>query len=697
MPSLYFAEGVPYVLVNIVSVVMYKKLGVSNTNIAFWTSLLSLPWVLKPLWGPLVDMYWTKRLWFLAMQFLMAFGSLGVAAFMQLPFWWAASLTALGVIALFSATHDIAADGFYMLGLDQKDQSFFVGIRSTFYRIAMVTGQGVLVIVAGMIEVGTDPNPAQFTVHAVPKGAMVEQVAAQPLKGERLIVEPATISIAADTTAPVRISLASAPETTVVITNSRMAANVFLGFFNAGPETVVSLVSGERMEFSPENWSKPQDVVLRVDAKLAKPVDVHVKAAVPKLFRTWTMCFGAMGLIYLLLALYHTAIVPKPAIDRSVVQGQTPPFVQAAGTLFITMAFPVVVFVTLFYGFPGLVSSVVSLTGSQLTTASAVVFAVVIAAMAGLFGMGLSTGAKERKSGGSIIDLVPVLVLLGLMFVGLNPMLDSAAKGIGWKVRPELLTFVTNALIVAIMFFFFQPSGICHSAGTAFHGAAKLSGIPFDEVFVSFFKKPGIVRMIIFLLVYRIGEAMLVKMSAPFLLDTREKGGMGLTAAQYGIAYGTVGVFTMMAGGILGGLIAARTGLKKCIFWFCLILNLPHAFYLVLAYLQPENFLLTVFCVAGETFGYGLGFTAYMIYMLYIAGEGEHKTSHFALSTGFMALSMMLPGMISGAIQDSMANAFGHYGYVFFFVFVLLLAIPSLAVVFIIPLDAEFGKKHKSS
>ena len=150
IPTLYFAQGIPYVAVMTVSVIMYKRFGLSNTDIALYTSWLYLPWVIKPFWSPIVDILKTKRWWIVTMQLLIGAGLAGIALTLPTPFYFKASLAFFWLLAFSSATHDIAADGFYMLGLDDSQQSFFVGIRSTFYRLAMITGQGLLIILAGL-------------------------------------------------------------------------------------------------------------------------------------------------------------------------------------------------------------------------------------------------------------------------------------------------------------------------------------------------------------------------------------------------------------------------------------------------------------------------------------------------------------------------------------------------------------------
>ena len=402
IPTLYFAEGVPYILINTVSVICYKKMGIDNAQIAFWTSWLYLPWVLKMFWGPLVDNISTKRNWIIYTQLFMA-GCLGFVAFtLHLPVYFTVSLIAFTIGAFVSATHDIAADGLYLLALNKEDQAFFVGIRSVFYRIAMIFGSGLLVYLAGQFEVSLNNIPL-----------------------------------------------------------------------------------------------------------------------------SWTIVFGISAFIFLLIFIYHRFILPYPQSDKPRV-------------------------------------------------------------------------SKERN--------------------------------------------------------------------------------PYVKIFAQYFSQKRIWAILLFILFYRFGEAMLVKLASPFLLDKHEVGGLGLSTSEVGIVYGTVGVICLILGGIVGGWIISKYGLKKCIWSFALILNVPHVAYLYMAYAQPP-IQLAFPLVAIEQFGYGFGFTAFMVYLMYIS-KGEYKTSFFAISTGIMALGMMIPGLISGYIQQAV-------GYKFFFIIVLLMAIPGLLTLFFIPFEED--------
>ena len=400
IPTLYFVEGIPYFIVNTISLIMFKDMGMDNGTLSLLTSLISLPWVVKPLWSPFVDIFRSKRWWIVTMQVLML-AAIGLIAATVRMSTFTLTLILFIVAAFASATHDIAADGFYMLALDKRQQSAFVGIRSTFYRIASVFGQGVLVVMAGMLEKRLGDIPAAWSV-------------------------------------------------TMIVSASILA----------------------------------------------------------------------------LMALYHAFILPRPADDRN---------------------------------------------AGEVRTAADVV--------------------RE-----------------------------------------------------------------------------------FGEAFASFFRKKGIWIAIAFMLLYRLPEAFSVKMLFPFFRDPVEAGGLGFTTDMYGVVFGTFGVIALLAGGILGGLAAARLGLRKCLWPMALSLALPCAVYLYMSIAQPESLWTVGACVVFDQFGYGFGFSAYMLYMMHFS-EGPMKTSHYAICTAFMALSMMLPGLVAGYLQEAL-------GYVGFFILVMLCCLATFFVTF---------------
>lgn len=421
VPTLYFAEGLPYFIVNNISVVMFKNMGMPNGMLALYTSLLYLPWVIKPLWSPFVDILRTKRWWIKGMQVLMSLAMLSLPfllpegsgeAIAHTPLFFV-TMSLFWVTAFASATHDIAADGFYMLALDPGDRAEFVGIRSTFYRLSSVFGQGILVAMAGVIETRTS--------------------------------------------------------------------------------------------------------------------DVHI---------AWKLTLLLSAVIFAVMTLYHTWSLPKPSED----------------------------------------------TKSDKTSAADIV--------------------RE-----------------------------------------------------------------------------------FGRTFSTFFRKKHILTAVLFMLLYRFPEAFLLKMVNPFMLDPVEQGGLGMSTEAVGLIYGTIGVAALTVGGVLGGIAASRWGLKKSLWPMAASLTLPCLSFVFLAAFQPESIWITGACVALDQFGYGFGFTAYMLYLMYFS-EGEYKTAHYSLCTGFMALSMMLPGLVAGYIQEAV-------GYVSFFGFVMVCCLVTVAVTFMIKVDPEYGKKNK--
>jgi PAT family beta-lactamase induction signal transducer AmpG len=576
IPTLYFAEGIPYVVAMSLVVVMYKRLGISNTDIALYTSWLYLPWVIKPFWSPFVDMMKTKRWWIVTMQLLIGACLGGVAFLIPVPFFFQATLTVLWLMAFSSATHDIAADGFYMLALDSSQQSFFVGIRSTFYRLAMITGQGLLIILAGSLESFTGLQPLTFSVESsttakstivmqpqnynVPKTdemtfvafpsdlvlntkqiskdslEQVKKIASeQNHKNGFVIADKNSAAVAASkemtgNAGIVAIRLTKKPDDgKPVVLNTN---------FSKGDKSI-SVVSGERITFSAENWDKPAYVVVQLDKKLNSNVKSEFKGVSGNLRLAWSITFFILAGFFVLICVYHRFVLPRPASDHS--------------------------------------------------------------------------------------------------------------------------TATNNAKDI------FRE---------------------FGHTFATFFQKPGIFLAIFFMLTYRLGEAMLVKIVSPFLLDGREVGGLGLTTGQVGLVYGTVGVLALTLGGITGGIAASRKGLKYWIWPMAMSITLPQCAYIFLSTFLPDNFFFINLAVAVEQFGYGFGFTAYMLYMIYFS-DGEHKTAHYAICTAFMALGMMLPGMMAGWLQEKL-------GYQHYFFTVMLAIIPCYLAVSMLKIDPEFGKKKKN-
>ncbi|MCF7832436.1 MAG: MFS transporter [Candidatus Marinimicrobia bacterium] len=602
VPSLYFIEGIPYTVVMVVSVVMYKMLGISNTDIALYTSLLYLPWVLKPLWSPIVDNLKTKRWWVLIMQFVLGILFACIALTIPTTNFFKLSIAFLWLMAFTSATHDIAADGFYMIGLDEGNQALFNGIRSAFYRVAMLMGQGVFVILVSLLINASGMDKVSIEVKAVPADSKVQTVlldhfdySEQP--GDMyLVYAPKQLDI------PIkRVSTAYADS----VMKSALAWNIAQG------------------QLDPNAAQIAKD-------KIRKDKNKPVKS---RNFENWlrrnfgveeaavTDYDGNLGIIYFYLS-------KAPETDKSVIVT----FGQDKGDksikLMDTMRFE---FTTENWNKP--VMAVIQLD-KKLVSPSSAFF--------------------DAESGKVKMAWTVLFFCLSAMFF------------IFWLAHRFTLPKV-------------EKERKEQSVGKAVKD--------FFSTFGSFFTKDGIGLAIVFLLLFRLGESQLVKLSAPFMLDTREMGGLGLTAGQYGLTYGTIGLLFLTLGGILGGMAVSKSGLKKWIWWFAIMINVPDAVYIFLSYVQPSSLWVIVPCVAFETFGYGFGFTAYMMFMIYIS-RGEYKTSHYAIATAFMALGMMIPGMMSGWLQEII-------GYQHFFIWVVIATIPGFILLKFLKIEPGFGKKVK--
>ncbi|HPB12762.1 MAG TPA: MFS transporter [Bacteroidales bacterium] len=541
VPTLYFFQGIPYSIVMTTSGLIYKTMGISIASFAFWTSVLYLPWAIKPLWSPYIDVVSTKRNWVVWTQLLLGLAFIAAGAVMPLSFFYPLSLLVFAFIAISSASHDIAADGFYMYALDQHQQSFFVGIRSTFYRFAMLTALGLVPVLAGTIQKNTGLDPVTFSARSVPHEQYVPFDPAD-IKIEESQEKPAVLIFPSELTVPVYqqgvsaldsavvyIALSAPPEEgeTVVVNLSRETGS---------KDIDLSRTTTGRFEFDSNNWNKPVAAALKVNHNLTGETTTQFLITAGNIAFSWTASLIILGLVLLAIAIYNKIMMPYP---------------------------------------------------------------------------------DEKKTD----------------------------ERMGWKV--------------------------------------------YKDVFVSFFSKPGVVPAMVFFLFYRLGESQLLKVATPFLVDSRSAGGIGLTSAQYGIIYGTVGMLSLTVGGILGGILAARVGLKKVIFIMALWLNLPSVVYIYLAHFQPMPGSLPVYLsVAFEQFGYGYGFTAYMLYMLHYVGESKYKTAEYAIGTSLMALGMMLPGMISGAMKELL-------GYENFFIYIIICSIPGLLAIKFLKIDPSFGIKKQ--
>lgn len=615
IPTLYFAQGIPYVVVMLVSVIMYKRLGISNTEIALYTSWLYLPWVIKPLWSPIVDLLKTKRWWVVTMQLLIGAGLAGIAFTIPAPNFFQWSLAFMWLLAFSSATHDIAADGLYMLGLSKHDQAWFVGVRSTFYRIAMITGQGLLIIFAGYVESNSGLPNIEVNVRADASATEIvlpqhpSEVVIAGANGElRILTWPENVAVATQ-----RVDVA-------IVDSIRRAArqwNESQGFYRVSGSNVGQVAVARNADGTvegPSLWSRmisgPLESFLRANfAPEVEPIADDGKV-------------GNIGAVYFYLS-------GRPADGEEVVLN---------------------------------------------------------------FGRESGDNSISLIEGERIVFTVDNWDRPAMALVQLDPKLETNSEALfrGRAGNIPLAWSITFFLLTGmfLLFFLYHRYALPRPADDkpVIHDDGQNLFTEFFRTFALFFKKKQIGVILLFLLFYRFAEAQLVKLASPFLLDAQEVGGLALTTGEVGFVYGTVGILALTFGGILGGILAARHGLKFWLWPMIFAINLPNLVYVYLAYFMPESFVMINIAVAVEQFGYGFGFTAYMLYMIYVS-EGEHKTAHFAITTGFMALGMMIPGMFSGWIQDII-------GYQHFFVWVMIATIPSFLIAWFVKIDPEFGKKE---
>ena len=603
IPSLYFAQGLPYVVVVTVAVIMFKRLGISNTDIAFYTGWLYLPWVIKPLWSPIVDLLKTKRWWIIIMQLIIGASFGGIALALPLPIFFKASLIFLWLLAFSSATHDIAADGFYMLALDEHQQSYFVGIRSTFYRIASIMGQGVLIIIAGSLETWTGLPPVEVNITANNNVAHEIVLPAAPTiptlsAGEELgfVVTSKDIQVSTKNITAQKFDS---------IKNVVEQHNKALGF-------VASDTDKKEEEKSTSWWTK----------HISKPFGNWLRR-----FNTNVTADGEKGLVGN-VAIVGVMLNQKPEEGKEIV------------------------------------------LNNQMNKDNDIKM---------ISGERLVFNSKNWNQVAYIMVRVDKKAVMA----------SDSIKGISGNIQLawSIFFFVLSGMFIAL--FIYHKFILPHPARDKVASEDKNMFKEFFITFKTFFQKKNILLFLSFLLLYRLGESQIVKMASPFLLDTRTTGGLGLTTSQVGIIYGTIGILMLVIGGILGGWAASKKGLKYWLLPMALGINIPHLVYVYLSYAHPSNLLIIGSCVAFEQFCYGFAFTAYMLFMIYICdSSGTHKTAHYAICTGFMALGMMIPGMLSGWLQEAI-------GYQSFFIWVMICAIPGLLPVLFVKVDPKFGAKAK--
>lgn len=625
IPTLYFAQGLPYVAVMTISVIMYKRLGISNTDIALYTGWLYLPWVIKPFWSPFVDIIRTKRWWTLSMQWILAFALAGIAFTIPTPFFFQVTLAIFWLVGFTSATHDIAADGYYMLALTEHEQSLYVGIRSTFYRVATVAGQGLLVIIAGLIETNSGLAPVDMSVNANPEvewsANTLTAIASTPAddagevqflythpRADVATKAPATVALninGADTVIPFR-AYAAMMRDSVAMMNE---ANGFVAAERKAdkPTEATQAEAGgwlSNLGDSFTNWVRDN---FGEEREAVDEVPNNFAIAGVRLNKA-----PADGETYILNVTYKEG-------DQSVKLEQN-----KLSTRFEFNKDNWDKTAYLYYEID-----------HKLTSAATATF----------------TGASGN---------IPFAWLV--VFLTLSIFFFAVAFYHSWVLpRPASDGSRENGA----------------SAGSIFR--------EFIETFRTFFQKPQAWVAIAFMLLYRLPEAQLVKLINPFLLDPIDKGGLGLTTSQVGFVYGTVGIIGLTIGGIIGGIVAARGGLKKWLWPMAWSMSLTCLTFVYLSYFQDHSLLTVNICVFIEQFGYGFGFTAYMLYLIYFS-EGKYKTAHYAICTGFMALGMMLPGMAAGWLQETI-------GYLHFFIWTMICCAATIGVCAFLKIDPNFGRK----
>ena len=670
VPSLYFAEGIPLMVVATLSTILYKRLGLTNAELALYTSWLYLPWVIKPFWAPLVEMIKTKRFWILAMQILIGGGLAGVALTIPAAGWVQGTLAFFWLLAFSSATHDIAADGFYMLDLDDHEQAWWVGWRSTAYRLATLAVSGLVPILAGALEAGTGLGALEARVEAVaPSGTGTPEASGAD----------GAAPLALDSTA-----LAPTPRTA-----EREAGREGLALTLVQEEVQLPIV-----QRSPEEAAAVLDAAREANRAAGFYEVREAEAEEPgPLGRAWsTYVSGPLGR-------WIGATFGEDPPEAAAVAGNV-----AVIPFRLSGPPPAGEEVVVNFGQDDGDKSINLVEGERFVFTESNWDRPFLAAVQLDPKLETPTAATFRATSGNIplAWSISFFVLAGVFlavaawhFVALPRPASDVPQKPGENAGASVLQYLgfllvfTPVLLVLLVPMMLQ--GIFAPRTTGPWGrifrSLPFAGSPFAETITTFFEKREIGIAVAFVLLYRFAEGQVVKLVNPFLLDSVEVGGLALTTGEVGFVYGTVGVASLTVGGIVGGLVAARDGLGRWLWPMVAAINLPNAMYLLLAWFQPEGLVPVLGAVAVEQFGYGFGFAAFLLVLIYIA-EGEHKTAHYAIGTGFMALGIMIPGLFSGWLQELL-------GYERFFIWVLLATIPSFLVTARIRVDPDFGKKKE--
>ena len=604
IPTLYLAEGLPYVAVMTLSVILYKRLGISNTDIALYTGWRYLPWVIKPFWSPFVDLIKTKRMWTLAMQWTLAFALAAIAFTIPTALFFRLTLAVFWLVGFTSATHDIAADGFYMYALTKHQQSFYVGIRSTFYRIAIVLGQGVLVIIAGLVETGTGLEPALLRVEASP--GYFSPLTLPTFEERHTGSSEPTFVFSAETLQagimPMEDDSLSATQRIATLSAAVRQANI-------------------RNGFTPQEVNPSNGQTIAASAKLESPFTTWVRNTFGE--KRETAESAVSNVVAVGIRLSHAPQGDEKRILNINFKSGDPSIAIEQG-------------------------SRLEFTADNWLQPAYLLFRI-------------DPKLKEATTSTLVGTSGNIPYAWSTVFIVLSAFFLLVSLYHSWALpRPESDRPTEDLTARSLVRAFFQT-------------------------FKTFFTKKQALPAILFMLLYRLPEAQFLKLVNPFLLDPIDKGGLGLTTGQVGLVYGTIGIIGLTIGGIIGGIVAARGGLKKWLFPMAWTLSLTGLTYVYMSYVPTSSMPVIYICVFIEQFGYGFGFTAYMLFLIYFS-EGEHKTAHYAICTGFMALGMMLPGMAAGWLQEAI-------GYSHFFIWTFICSIATLSVCAAVKIDPQFGKK----
>lgn len=424
VPTAYFAMGLPFVVLNMVTVLMFKGLGVEDKLITFWTSLILLPWTLKPLWSPFLELFKTKK-FFVVFTQLVTGVTFGLVAFsLNLPHFFSVAIALLAIIAFSGATHDIVCDGVYMSELTPSEQAKYIGWQGAFYNIAKIVATGGLVYLAGVL---------------------IEKYGG-----------------------------------------------------GSGADAEATILASRK---------------------------------------AWMIIMSVLCAVMVLLGIYHIFMLPS----------------------------------------------------------------------------GKKREQKEQRTAG------------------------------------QVMTELGNVLL-------------------------------------AFFKKSHIVYYLFFIILYRFAEGFVMKIVPLFLKADRAMGGLGLSEKEIGLYYGSYGAAAFVLGSLLAGYYISSRGLRKTLFSLCCIFNLPFVVYAFFAFFQPESGIIICSGIVFEYFGYGFGFVGLTLFMMQQVAPGPHQMAHYAFASGIMNLGVMLPGMLSGWVCETLGEWFNKPGgYEPFFIFVLFATIPAFLITYFVP------------